>query len=160
MAPGNLDRRFVMVASHGDGFQSGDIHGGSFQAIREYFQRRTCRHCSQPLAAEGIELVREEPGVLVVRVGCSLCGHPVGIALVGMNPQSNSPCPKAAGRAAAIQPSQELRHPPEWSRKDIQKLSGKPAITYDDVLDAHKFLESLGPDWARLLPKRTRRNAS
>ena len=140
-----------MVASHGEGFPSGDVHGGGFQAIQEYFQQRSCRYCSRPFLPEGIQLVREEPGVLVVKVGCSDCGRPLGIALVGMNQNANT-------QAQTQQPLPSCpEHPPGWSKRDIQRLSGKPAITYDDVLRAHQFLNEAGDAWGRHLPTRKQR---
>jgi hypothetical protein len=58
----------------------GNLHGGSFQAIQEYFQQKECRFCSHSFTSDGIQLLREEPGVLVVRVTCKTCGHPLGVA--------------------------------------------------------------------------------
>lgn len=117
----------------------GKFHGGSFQAIQEYFQQKFCRHCSNPFRSEGITLLREEPGVLVVRVTCNACGHPLGVAIVGTTPQSK--------RHAVRQ------HPPEWTRRDAERLGGKPAINYDDVLAAHQFIDSMEADWTKYLPK-------
>jgi len=119
----------------------GNLHGGSFQAIQEYFQQKSCRFCDHPFTSDGIELLREEPGILVVRVGCSVCGRPLGVAIVGTGPQPAPSKPK---------------HPAEWTRRDCERLAGKPAITYDDVLSAHQFLSSLGPGWSRQLPRHGR----
>jgi hypothetical protein len=43
--------------------------------------------------------------------------------------------------------------PPDWTKKDIERLSPGPAISYDDVLNAHEFFSTLGSDWAKHLPK-------
>ena len=117
---------------------SGD-HLGGFQAIQEYFQQKVCRHCSRPYAQEGIELLRQEPGVLVVRVTCNSCGSPLGVAIVGTTPK-------------AQQIHKPKRHG-EWTKKDRLRLSDKPKITYDDVLMAHQFFQNLGSDWAKYLPQ-------
>jgi hypothetical protein len=116
----------------------GKFYGGSFQAIQEYFQQKFCRFCSKAFTSEGIELLREEPGILVVRVGCSTCGKPLGVAIVGTGP-------KAA--------QTKSKSPFDWTKRDCEKLSNKPAITYDDVLDAHEFFSALGPDWSKHLPR-------
>lgn len=142
------------VGPHGDGYSSRDIHGGNFQAIQQYFQKRSCRFCSNNYTAEGIELLREEPGVLVVRVGCAACGRPLGIALVGMNCQGQNQTPSQNQPVAA--PARRL-HPQEWTNRDVNKLSGKPPICYDDLLNVHEFLDRHVNDWAKFLPARARR---
>jgi len=116
----------------------GKFNGGSFRAIQEYFQQKSCRFCDKPFTSEGIQLLREEPGMLVVRVTCSCCGRPLGVAIVGTGAQPSN------GHAD---------RPPEWTRKDAEKFANKPAITYDDVLDAHEFVSGLGADWSRQLPR-------
>ena len=116
----------------------GNLHGGSFQAIQEYFQQKECRFCSHPFKADGIQLLREEPGVLVVRVTCSTCGHPLGVAIVGTTPKTE----KA-----------QSTHPRDWTKRDRDRLVGLPPITYDDVLNAHQFFKSLDTDWRKHLPR-------
>lgn len=116
----------------------GNLHGGSFQAIQEYFQQKECRFCSQLFKSEGIQLLREEPGVIVVRVCCCDCGRPLGVAIVGTTPKP----------AKAQSP-----HPKDWTKRDKDRLVGLPPISYDDVLAAHEFFDSLETDWHKHLPK-------
>ena len=116
----------------------GKYYGGSFQAIQEYFQQKFCRSCNNPFTSEGIELLREEPGILVVRVGCSVCGRPLGVAIVGTGPKAEQ---------------QRTKSPFDWNKRDTEKFTGKPAISYDDVLEAHEFFSGLGPDWSKHLPR-------
>lgn len=153
-----------MVGPHGDGFSSRDIHGGNFLAIQQYFQKRSCRFCSNHYTAEGIELLREEPGVLVVRVGCASCGRPLGIALVGMNATQSQAQAQGDTLAQCVQaqptPARVRQHPPEWTNKDVNKLSGKPPINYDDLLNVHEFLDRHASDWSKFLPVKTRRASS
>lgn len=130
-----------MIESRGGDFHEGRYTSG-FELIQEYFQQQLCRHCSRQYAPEGIELIREEPGIVVVRVGCSACGRPLGIALVGLSGKQ-----KAAPRKA---------HPDDWSKGDVERLAPLPPISYDDVLDAHHFFSSLTDNWQQLLPARKR----
>lgn len=116
---------------------SGD-HQGGFQAIQEYFQQKVCRFCSRQYTDDGIELLRQEPGVLVVRVTCNHCGQPLGVAIVGTTPKA--------------QQTQKKRAFSEWTKKDRMRLEDKPKITYDDVLTAHQFFQNLGSDWSKYLP--------
>src|ERR1700733_15248319 len=116
----------------------GKYHGGGFQAIQEYFQQKSCRYCANAFSSVGIVLLREEPGVLVVRVSCQSCGQPLGVAIVGTAPRSLK---------------EKRESPPDWSKRDIDRLSARAPINYDDVLSAHEFFTNLGSDWAQHLPK-------
>ncbi len=93
--------------------------------------------------------MRQEPGVVVVKVGCLHCGQPLGIALVGVSTQSQiASC--AHGKQAT---KKNKDRPAEWSKRDAARLSDKPKISYDDLLAAHEFFQSLGSDWSKHLPK-------
>lgn len=147
-----------MYESCGGNLPEGSSQGNGFQLIREYFQQRVCRHCDNNFTADGIELIREEPGMVVVRVACCNCGQPLGIALVGM---SGGGSQKAQHRSARSLPpiEEDIPYPADWSKNDIQRLAKGSRISYDDVLDAHEFFSSLGDDWQKYLPKKTKRAA-
>ena len=126
------------------------------RAITEYFKRRACRQCAQPYTADGIELIRHEPGVIVVRVACCACNTPLGIALVGMSaPAQIGACEhgRPGNRAAVNQERRKWNLPGEWTKRDACKLSDQPPISYDDVLAAHQFFDALGGDWMKHMPR-------
>ncbi len=75
---------------------------------------------------------------MVVRVSCLECQRPLGVAIVGTNSKKN-------------QAKKTIQS--EWTKKDAQKFEKMPAITYDDVLEAHQFFDSLGSDWTRHLAR-------
>ena len=143
-----------MAAAHGDGFPGGGVHGDSLKAITHYFEQRSCKQCDQPYTSEGIEFLRQEPGVIVVRVGCAACGHPLGIALVGMS-GANQTSTCQHGRPGAGTTSRPA-HPNDWTKKDVDRLGECKPISYDDVLAAHEFFSNLSSDWSRFLPKLNR----
>lgn len=116
----------------------GKFQGGSFQAIQEYFQQKFCRNCANYFSSEGIQLLRQEPGVLVVRVTCQACGHPLGVAIVGTVLEPNK---------------KDIALPADWTKRDAERLRTKAPISFDDVLAAHHFFQDLGDDWSRHLPK-------
>jgi len=76
--------------------------------------------------------------MLVVRVTCKVCGHPLGVAIVGTVAEVTKKSPAC---------------PPDWTRRDLERLAAKPAISFDDVLAAHNFIKDLDANWAQHLPK-------
>lgn len=99
--------------------------------------------------------------MVVVRVGCSSCGQPLGIALVGMSNANGRQTKTAQHRSVNSMPAieEDIPYPADWTKGDIQRLSGSGRISYDDVLDAHEFFSGLGSDWHKHLPKRGKKSA-
>jgi hypothetical protein len=114
-----------------------NVEGGSFRAAQEYFQQKTCRFCNHHYTADGIKLLREDPGSLVVKIVCNICDRALGVAIIG----------------TTIETKRRTSTDLDWTKKDSLKFLDKPAITYDDVLDAHKFFQELDSDWAKYLPE-------
>lgn len=150
-----------MFESCGGNFPEGSSQGNGFHLIQEYFQQRTCKHCCQNYSSDGIEFIREEPGMVVVRVSCSSCGQPLGIALVGMSNSNRSVSGKRSRIPDKTYPplAEDIPYPADWNKGDIARLSKASRISYDDVLDAHEFFSNLGADWHKYLPKRTKKSA-
>jgi hypothetical protein len=66
-----------------------------------------------------------------------MCGHPLGVAIVGAAPTQNRKNPEL---------------PIDWTNRDANRLRDLPPISFDDVLAAHEFFDSLDADWQQYLP--------
>lgn len=116
----------------------------NFRLIQEHFSQLRCAYCDSTFTADGVELLREEEDYWVVRVSCSHCQQPAGVAIVGIEYEETVSKSEAAPAALAT----------ELTARDKKRLGKMPPISSDDVLDAHRFFQGLGPDWRRHLPKR------
>lgn len=116
----------------------------NFRLIQEHFSQLRCAYCDSAFTPDGVELLREEEDYWVVRVSCSCCQQPAGVAIVGIEYEETM----AKSEVAAVTPSNEM------TARDKKRLSKLPPINSDDVLDAHRFFQGLGSDWRRHLPRR------
>lgn len=128
----------------------------NFSVVQEHFRKLRCAHCSEAFTPEGVKLLREEKDYWVVRVHCTACNQPAGVAIVGVEYES-AEAPAAMGdqvREVAGH-AQRLRGIFS-SRREEEKFSALPPISEDEVIDAHQFFNSLGNDWMNQLPKKTK----
>jgi hypothetical protein len=98
--------------------------------LRERAKDYDCGVCGTNHSRSEISVVGKREGAYVVRVVCSKC--PTNVMLhvyVGEKP---------AALKALAQPKRQLR----------------PALTFDDVIDAHELLESLSGDVGELFAPR------
>jgi len=124
----------------------------NFKLIQEHFSQLHCAYCDCFFSADGVELLREEEDYWVVRVSCAACNQPAGVAIVGIEYEQPGEAPaKNAAPATTAKPITDL------TAKDRKRLSQFSAITSDDVIDAHAFIQNLGADWTRHLPKKFRK---
>lgn len=109
-----------------------------FESVQEFFCSMHCSRCHELLKPAGISLIREEDQFFVVKISCIDCNQPVGLAIVGISPHevSTEKLLPAPAKDKSINPQPEL-----------------PPIGYDEVIEAHKFFSSLGPDWMKHLTK-------
>ena len=93
------------------------------------FSGLCCSVCKHDFEEDSIFIKREEKNLLVIQVICQNCGKSFGLALLGTNgfeiKETDSPF--------VIQDCPE-------------------PITYDDVIDAHKFIDKLEKDWSKYIP--------
>lgn len=112
------------------------------QQLAEYFSKsdRVCGRCLRAYDADSFHVMNTATdGGVTVRVTCSHCHQPLGVALVKLKSSPNGPVG-----------SKKL--PAGWTKKDAVRLKNEPTISYNDVIDAHEFFSGLGSDWAKLLP--------
>lgn len=127
----------------------------NFSVVQEHFRKLRCAHCNEAFTPEGVKLLREEKDYWVVRVHCTACNQPAGVAIVGVEYESSDvTAPAEASREAAVG-STRVRGIFS-SRREEEKFAGMPPISQDEVLDAHSFFTGLGSDWMSQLPKKSR----
>lgn len=129
----------------------------NFSVVQEHFRKLRCAHCNEAFTPEGVKLLREEKDYWVVRVHCTTCNQPAGVAIVGVEYESadaSAPSSEPAREAAAA--GQSRVRGIFSSRREEEKFSSLPPISPDDVIDAHRFFNELGSDWMSRLPKKAR----
>ncbi len=98
--------------------------------LKRLFSGLCCSVCRHDFDEEAIIIKREEENLLVLQIVCPECGKSFGIALLGSG-------------ALAIKDKED---------DELQIQESPKPITYDDVLDAHNFIENLEKDWTKYIP--------
>jgi hypothetical protein len=96
--------------------------------LKKLFSGLCCSVCKHDFDEEAISIKREEKNLLVVQVVCPDCGKNFGLALIGTN-------------------SIDVKEDDEFVIQDCPL-----PISYDDVLDAHHFIDKLEKDWNKYIP--------
>lgn len=128
----------------------------NFSVVQEHFRKLRCAHCGEPFTPEGVKLLREEKDYWVVRVHCTACNQPAGVAIVGVEYEGGSETKEAAPAAAAAPAPVNRSRGVFSSRREEERFNSLPPISLDEVLDAHSFFSDLGDDWMKHLPKKPR----
>lgn len=118
-----------------------------FAAVAEQFRKLHCSRCQEAFTPEAVTPLRQEVDYWVVRVVCTSCNHPSGVAVVGAEPGYEAPpapVPAEPRKVAGV----------FASRREERRFATLSAITADDVLDACRAIQALGADWSRHLPRR------
>ncbi len=96
--------------------------------IKNLLSNMCCSVCKNDFNEESICIIREEKNLLVLQIVCLNCGKSFGIALLGnADIKENKDTPL------------EFQQCPQ-------------PINYDDVLDAHNFIDKLEKDWNKYIP--------
>ena len=98
------------------------------EKLNVLFSNLCCSQCKNGFDEESIEIKRQEQGLLVVHLICRHCGKSFGVAFVGLS-------------------NLEVKSEP------LEVQEGAEPISYDDVIDAHRFIRDLDEHWQEHLPK-------
>ncbi len=99
--------------------------------LKTLFSNLCCSVCKTGFDEDSIIIKREEAGLSVVNLVCKNCGKNFGIAFLGF---SNIEVKNDSDLAFEVQ-------------------EGPEPISYDDVIEAHRFIKNLDEHWADHLPK-------
>ncbi|MGM9993580.1 MAG: hypothetical protein ACI37R_02480 [Candidatus Avigastranaerophilus sp.] len=100
------------------------------EKIKRLFSGLCCSVCKHDFDEDSIFIKREEKNLLVIQVVCSECGKNFGLALLGEDPFSLK----------------------EQEDDELVIQDCPLPINYDDVLDAHNFIDKLEKDWNKYIP--------
>lgn len=100
--------------------------------LQALFSNLCCSVCKAGFNEDSIIIKREEPGLTVTSLVCKNCGKNFGVAFLGF---SNIDVKNNADLALEVQ-------------------EGPEPISYDDVIEAHRFIKNLDEHWADHLPNK------
>jgi hypothetical protein len=123
-----------------------------FSMIQEHFRKLRCSHCQSAFTPDGVKLLREEKDYMVVRVHCTSCQEPSGVAVVGLDfDGAQVAAPRAEKTAEKAEKT--LVRSIFSSRKEEEKFSKLAPISADELLDATAFIRDLDGGWMRHLSR-------
>ncbi len=97
--------------------------------LKQLFSGLCCSVCKHDFDENAIFIKRQEKDLLVLKIICPKCGKSFGVALLGTSgfeiKEGESPF--------------EIQETPL-------------PINYDDVIEAHKFIDKLEKDWTKYIP--------
>lgn len=99
--------------------------------LKVLFENLCCSMCKNGFDEDSITIKREENGLLVVNLFCQHCGKNFGVAFVGIS-------------------NLEVK---DDNKLPLEVQEGPAPISYDDVIDAHRFIRDLDEHWHEHLPK-------
>ena len=97
--------------------------------LRKLFSELCCSVCKHDFDENSINIKREEKDLLVLQIVCQNCGKSFGLAFLGTN---------------AVE---------EKDDDAFQMVDCPLPISYDDVLNAHEFIDNLEKDWTKYIPE-------
>ncbi|MBO6086804.1 hypothetical protein J6P92_00460 [bacterium] len=97
--------------------------------IEKLFENLCCSQCRNGFDEDCITIKRQEEGLFVVNLECKHCGKSFGVAFLGLS-------------------NVDVK-----DYEPLEVVEGPEPITFDDVIDAHRFIKELNGDWKKYLPK-------
>ena len=97
--------------------------------IEKLFNNLCCSQCKNGFDENSVTIKREEEVLTVISLECKHCGKNFGVAFLGFT-------------------DIDVKN---YEALDVQE--GPEPINYDDVIDAHRFIQNLEGDWQKHLPK-------
>ena len=109
------------------------------QKIVKMFDDLCCSNCHSSFDENSFEIIRQEDGLCVVQIVCSECKKSFGFAFLGLNSLD----------------TKELTNK-KHSDDDLKfKLDEElQPISYDDVLDAHKYIQDIDKNWKKFIEEK------
>ena len=89
--------------------------------LKVLFDNLCCSICKSGFDEDSFEIKRQEDGLLVTHLVCKRCGKDFGVAFLGLS-------------------DIEVKEP-------LEVQEGPDPIGYDDVIDAHRFIQNLDEHW-------------
>ncbi len=106
--------------------------------LKKLFSLMCCNVCKHDFDEDAIIIKRQDENLLVLQIVCPECGKSFGIALLGVN-------------SVGVKEEKE--------DDDALAFQDCPLpISYDDVLDAHRFIDKLEKDWTKYIPDNLKNN--
>ncbi len=99
--------------------------------LGKLFKNLCCSVCKSGFDEDSVTIKRDEGGLLVTNLKCNHCGKNYGIAFLGFT-------------EIKVKDDSELAY-------EIQE--GPAPISYDDVIDAHRFIKNLDENWQNYIKK-------
>ena len=97
--------------------------------ITKLFKNLCCSVCKEGFNEDSLIIKRDEAGLFVVNLQCQNCGKKYGIAFLGFSDINIK------------------------NEEPFEVIEGPDPISYDDVIDAHRFIKNLDENWNKYLPK-------
>lgn len=100
--------------------------------IKRLLDSLICSKCGANFEEDSFKIMRQEDGLFVLQIKCNQCDKGFGMAFLGLEQEELSKSIKV-GFQAQVEPD---------------------PINYDDVLDAHKYIENLEENWKEFISKK------
>lgn len=126
----------------------------AFSLIQEFFTHMKCAFCDSAFETDSIQLIRHEDDIYVVSVHCHQCDTPNGVAMVGVGEVQADGMPGQFDFDYG--PAPHDYEDPELTEDELERLADFEPVSSNDVIEAHRFIQSLDADWLKHVPEELR----